>query len=125
MFGTIFEREAATLPKRPRHFVQRLLAIFGLFAIICTTWLLLAGIQPLANNGDLARFSSQVFQILAPLQLILLMFTSTLSGTTSVTHEKDRRTFLLLLMTTLSNWDIVIGKLGSVYSLHGIRCSAD
>jgi len=110
IFGTLFEREAVTLPRRPKHFLYRVISIAGLFIIICTTWLLLAGIQPLVNLGDLARFSSLVFQILAPLQLILVMFVSCLAGCTAVSSEKDKRTFILVLMTTLSNWEIVIGK---------------
>ncbi len=113
IFGTIFEREAVTMPRRPKHFFYRAISVVGLFVVICTTWLLLAGIQPLSNLGDLSRFSSLIFQILAPLQLVLLMFVSCLAGCTAVSHEKDRRTLILLLMTTLSNWEVVFGKVSS------------
>ena len=56
MIGPIFQRETATLPRRGRHFVNRVVFAMMLFAIVCTTWLLLAGIQPVQNAGDLARF---------------------------------------------------------------------
>lgn len=83
------------------------------FGIICTTWLLLAGIQPVQNPGDLARFGVLIFQLIAPFQLIVLMFTAALAGTTAVSHEKDKQTIILLLMTSLTNAEVVLGKVGA------------
>ncbi len=113
MIGPIFQRETATLPRRPRHFVSRVVFALMVFAIICTTWLLLAGIQPVQNPGDLARFGVLIFQLIAPFQLIVLMFTAALAGTTAVSHEKDKQTIILLLMTSLSNSEVVLGKIGA------------
>ncbi len=84
-----------------------------LFAIICTTWLLLAGIQPVQNPGDLARFGVLIFQLIAPFQLIVLLFMAALAGTIAVSHEKDKQTLILLLMTSLSNTELVLGKIGA------------
>ena len=84
-----------------------------LFAILCTTWLLLAGIQPVQNAGDLARFGVLIFQLIAPFQLIVLLFAAALAGSTAVSHEKDKQTLLLLLMTSLSNAEVVLGKIGA------------
>lgn len=84
-----------------------------IFGIICTTWLLLAGIQPVQSAGDLARFGVLIFQLIAPFQLIVLMFTAVLAGTTAVSHEKDRQTLILLLMTSLTNAEVVLGKIGA------------
>ncbi len=84
-----------------------------IFGIICTTWLLLAGIQPVQNSGDLARFGVLIFQLIAPFQLIVLMFTAALAGTTAVSHEKDKQTMILLLMTSLTNSEVVLGKIGA------------
>lgn len=113
MIGPIFQREAATLPRRGRHFVNRVVFAMMLFAIVCTTWLLLAGIQPVQNAGDLARFGVLIFQLIAPFQLIVLLFTAALAGSTAVSHEKDKQTLLLLLMTSLSNAEVVLGKIGA------------
>ncbi len=66
MFGPIFDRETIVLPRRPKHFIARGVFAGALFSIVCTTWLLLAGIQPVRNLGDLARFGTLVFQLLAP-----------------------------------------------------------
>jgi ABC-type transport system involved in multi-copper enzyme maturation permease subunit len=84
--------------------------VSGLFSLICTTWLLLAGIQPIRNLGDLARFGTLVFQFLAPLQLLILAFLSALAGAGVVAHEKDRNTLILLLLTSMSNAEVVVGK---------------
>jgi len=113
MIGPIFQRETVTLPRRGRHFVSRVVFALMLFAIICTTWLLLAGIQPVQNAGDLARFGVLIFQLIAPFQLIVLLFMAALSGTTAVSHEKDKQTLILLLMTSLSNSQVVLGKIGA------------
>lgn len=76
-----------------------------------TAWLVLTGTQLLRDIGDVARFSSGLFQILAPLQMALAMFFSALFTASSVSQEKERRTLILLLMTDLSNCEIVLGKL--------------
>ncbi len=84
-----------------------------LFAIICTTWLLLAGIQPVQNPGDLARFGVLIFQLIGPFQLIVLLFMAALAGTIAVSHEKDKQTLILLLMTSQTNSEMVLGKIGA------------
>jgi len=113
MIGPIFQRETAVLPRRPRHFVSRVVFLVMVFAIISTTWLLLAGVQPVQNAGDLARFGVLIFQLIAPFQLFVLMFLGALAGVIAVSHEKDRQTLTLLLMTSLSNAEVVLGKVGS------------
>lgn len=113
MLGSLFDREALTQPRRVKHFAGRVIFVLALFMIICTAWLLLAGIQPVTSIGSLTRFSSLVFQIIAPFQVIVVMCVATLAGATAVSSEKDKRTFILLLMTSLSNWEIVIGKMSA------------
>lgn len=73
----------------------------------------MAGIQPVQNPGDLAKFGVLIFQLIAPFQLIVLMFTAALAGTTAVSHEKDKQTIILLLMTSLTNAEVVLGKIGA------------
>jgi ABC-type transport system involved in multi-copper enzyme maturation permease subunit len=113
MIGPIFQRETATLPRRSRHFIHRVVFAMMLFGIVCTTWLLLAGIQPVQNAGDLARFGVLIFQLIAPFQMIVLLFTAALAGSSAVSHEKDKQTLILLLMSSLSNTEMVLGKIGA------------
>ncbi len=113
MIGPIFQRELTTLPRRGKHFASRVVFAMMLFAIICTTWLLLAGLQPVQNPGDLARFGVLIFQLIAPFQLIVLLFMAALAGTIAVSHEKDKQTLILLLMTSQTNTEMVLGKIGA------------
>ena len=78
---------------------------------MCTAWLVLAGTQIVRNVQDMARFGSILFLILAPLQLALMTFLAALRSASSVAQEKDKKTMLLLLMTRLSNHELVLGKL--------------
>ncbi|HMO12922.1 MAG TPA: hypothetical protein PKD64_03845 [Pirellulaceae bacterium] len=65
------------------------------------------------NVGDLARFGAILFQVLAPLQLALLVFLTAVRSATNVSVEKDRKTLILLLVTRLSDNELVLGKLFS------------
>ena len=83
----------------------------GLLMLTSTAWLLLTGTQQVRNVGDMARFGATLFQFLAPLQLVLAVFFSALGSASAVAQEKDRRTLVLLLLTNLSNSELVLGKL--------------
>ena len=111
MIGPIFHREIATAPRRPRLFVYRAVYACGLFVLMATAWAVIAGAQQIRCVGDMARFGLILFQIMAPLQIALVIFFAAMSGASNVAQEKDRRTLLLLLMTRLSNSELVLGKL--------------
>lgn len=113
MFGPILAREWLVAPRRIRFYLIRVIFVLVLFSLVCTAWALLAGIQTVRNQGDLARFGVLVFQIVVPLELVVTMFLAAVSAASNVTQEKDRRTLLLLLLTRLSNPQIVLGKLSS------------
>jgi ABC-type transport system involved in multi-copper enzyme maturation permease subunit len=85
--------------------------VAGLLALMTTAWLVLIGTQRVRDVGDLARFGTILFQILAPLQLALAVFFSAMFAASAVAQEKDRRTLVLLLLTRLSNSELVLGKL--------------
>lgn len=109
--GPVFFREAETTPRRPRHYLYRTVYVLALLVLICTAWFVLAGVQIISTVGDMARFGALLFQILAPVQLALITFLAAFGTASAVSQEKDRRTLILLLMTRLSNSELVIGKL--------------
>jgi ABC-type Na+ efflux pump permease subunit len=111
LIGPIFSRELVTAPRRPQHFLYRGVYGTALFVLMCTAWLVLAGTQIIRSVGDMAKFGSILFFILAPLQLALLTFLAALRAASSVALEKDKKTLILLLMTRLSNHELVLGKL--------------
>jgi len=108
--GPVFAREFATAPRRLRFYVGRTAAAAGLLIVLTTAAMLVTGQHEVRHVGDLARFGQRVFPFLAPLQLVLAMLFAGLLTAGSVAQEKDRRTLSLLLMTRLSNADLVLGK---------------
>lgn len=111
LIGPIFTRELAISPRRVKLYVARSAYAMAMLVLISTAWLVLTGTQLVRDVGDLARFGTILFQILAPLQLALAIFFSALLAASDVAHEKDRRTLILLLLTNLSNSELVLGKL--------------
>ncbi len=111
LIGPVFTREVAIAPRRVKFYVGRTAYGLALLLLMATAWLVLTGTQLVRDVGDLARFGGVVFQILAPLQLALAAFFSALLAASEVAHEKDRRTLVLLLLTSLSNTELVLGKL--------------
>jgi ABC-type transport system involved in multi-copper enzyme maturation permease subunit len=92
-------------------FVARSAYVTTLLGLVFTAWLILPGTQAVRTVGDLARFGAILFQVLAPLQLIVAFFVSAVTAASGVTVEKDRRTLILLLLTNLTNGELVLGKL--------------
>jgi ABC-type transport system involved in multi-copper enzyme maturation permease subunit len=111
LVGPVFTRELVTAPRRARLYVARAAYVSALLVLLTTAWQVLAGTQEVRNLGDLARFGATVFAILAPLQLAVVTFFAALSAPSAVAAEKDRQTLTLLLLTHLSNAELVLGKL--------------
>jgi ABC-type transport system involved in multi-copper enzyme maturation permease subunit len=94
-----------------RFYLSRALYVAGLLILVSTAWGLYTGTQNVRTVGDTARFGAAIFQILAVLQLTLALFFGALLTASAVAQEKDRRTLILLLLTHLSNSELVLGKL--------------
>jgi ABC-type transport system involved in multi-copper enzyme maturation permease subunit len=115
VLGPIFAREFVTVPRRDRHHVSRLAILLLLWVIGLTAWQATVGFNRTATLGETARFGLLLFQIFTFVLLTLLLFFSTLSAASTVSQEKDRRTFVLLLLTDMRDYEIVLGKmLGSL-----------
>ena len=109
--GPIFSREVLTLPRQFRHYLIRSGYIGLLFVLLWTASQVTFGFQDVRGISAMAGFGQQVFQILALVQLSLVLFFSLLFTAGNIAQEKDRQTLILLLMTDLSNHEIVLGKL--------------
>lgn len=111
LVGPVFTREIITTPRGLRLYLTRAGYVASLFGLVFTGWLILFGSRQQSGLGDLARFGSAIFTVLAPLQLAVAVAFSALLTAAAVAQEKDRRTLDLLLMTNLSNVELVLGKL--------------
>jgi ABC-type transport system involved in multi-copper enzyme maturation permease subunit len=111
VLGPIFTRELVTVPRRSGHYAART-AMIGLLGILgITTWQATVGFAREATLGETASFGLLLFQIVAFVQLLLTLFFAALSAAGAVSQEKDRRTFVLLLLTDMRDYEIVLGKL--------------
>jgi ABC-type Na+ efflux pump permease subunit len=111
VLGPIFTRELTTVPRRASHYSART-ASLGLLGILgITAWQATVGFTRDATLGETARFGLLLFQIIVFVQLVLLIFFAALSAASAVSQEKDRRTFVLLLITDMYDYEIVLGKL--------------
>jgi hypothetical protein len=111
MLGPIFVREWLTVPRRAGHYVARSAYLGFLWALGLTAWQAIVGWSQPATLGDNSRFGLLLFQIFTGVQFAFLLFFAALSAASAITQEKDRRTFVLLLMTDMRSYEIVLGKL--------------
>src|ERR1700738_1512708 len=109
--GPIIAREVLTAPRPLRFYVARASYVGLLFILMWTAWQSQVGLADVSEIGIIAYFGHLLFRLFVLFQLTLMLFFAPLSAATAVAHEKDRRTFVLLLMTDLSDTEIVLGKL--------------
>jgi ABC-type Na+ efflux pump permease subunit len=84
----------------------------GLLLVLgITIWQAMVGFDRTATLGETAKFGHLVFQLSVFVELVLVMFFAALSAASAVSQEKDRRTFVLLLLTDMADHEIVLGKL--------------
>lgn len=115
VLGPIFAREFVTVPRSERHYTARAVALGGLWTLGLTAWLAASALGPSMTLGESARFGRLLFQIFSFVTLVLCAFFAALTAAGAVAREKDRRTFLLLLLSDLRDSEIVVGKmLGSL-----------
>jgi len=109
--GPVFTREVTIAPRREWTYILRSVYVGLLLLLIVTAWLVISGTQLITDPGDFARFGTMLFQFLAPVQLVLAVFLAAILAAGSVGQEKERGTLLLLLMTRMTNRELVLGKL--------------
>jgi ABC-type transport system involved in multi-copper enzyme maturation permease subunit len=109
--GPIIAREVLTAPRPLRYYLWRASFSCFLFILLWTAWQSVMGWQDVRELGVMARFGGILYVMFAMLQLTLMLFFAPLFTAAAISYEKDRRTFTLLLMTDLSDLEIVLGKL--------------
>ncbi|WP_417382226.1 ABC transporter permease [Gimesia sp.] len=108
----IFVREALTSPRQLKHYLIRSGYVAAVFILIFTAGQTILGTQQIQTTtiGEFARLGNLIFQMIAFLQLLLVLFFTLLFSASSIAQEKDRGTLILLLMTELKDRELVSGK---------------
>lgn len=109
--GPLFTREVLTAPRQWKHFLLRAGYVAAFAILVYTAGQATFGFQKVRNVGDVARFGSYVFSLVAVVQLSLVIAAALLFSANIVAQEKDKRTLVLLLMTDLHSAELVLGKL--------------
>jgi len=111
----ILIREALTSPRQFRHYLIRSGYVAAVFLLIFTAGQTILGTQQIQTTtiGEFARLGNLIFQMIAFLQLLLILFFTLLFSAGSIAQEKDRGTLILLLMTELKDRELVSGKIQS------------
>jgi ABC-type transport system involved in multi-copper enzyme maturation permease subunit len=104
-------REVLVSPRPLRYYLWRASFACFLFILLWTSWQYIIGWTDVRELGVVARFGGILYMMFAMLQLTLMLFFAPLFTAAAVSYEKDRRTLNLLLMTDLSDLEIVLGKL--------------
>ncbi len=111
LIGPVFSRELVTAPRR--------MAVLCCAGHVCGGFVgadlyrlaVAAGNATSAERGGHGAVWDGVVSVSPPLQLVLAIFFSAMASASAVAQEKDRRTLELLLLTNLSNSELVLGKL--------------
>jgi ABC-type transport system involved in multi-copper enzyme maturation permease subunit len=111
--GAVLERELRIAPRSRAMYIARAVYAGMLLLIVATCWLVVTGTQSIETAGETGRFAATLLRILAPLQLVLASLAAAAVSAVSVTSEKDRRTLELLLVSSLTDAEIVLGKLAA------------
>lgn len=124
--GPILVREWLTTPRRFRFHALRAGYPALLFVLLWTAWQALIGFERPATLGETSRFAAVAFPLLALIQLALVLFSGSLHGAGTVAIEKERKTFVLLLVTRMTSAEIVVDKFLSalLHSLVALAASA-
>lgn len=109
--GPVFTREAMTAPRGARFYAVPAVAVGTLLCLLWTYWQIVTGSQPSQTAGMSARFGSEVFALLAPLEMAVAMLMAAVLTSAAVAQEKDRKTLILLLLSRLTNSELVLGRL--------------
>jgi ABC-type transport system involved in multi-copper enzyme maturation permease subunit len=125
--GPVFAFEWLRASRRWQLYAGRSLFVLLLFAALLVTWISKIGLQPytvsLRQNANIGEF---IFYAIVGTQLALVLLAAPAATASSVCLDKARGTLIHLMVTDLSNGEIVFGKLGARFLpvLGLVACSA-
>lgn len=111
--GPLLTREAVTAPRHPKLFLIRAGYLAALVVLMYTAGQATFERRPVLTLGDSSAFGRFLFDLFAMVQLTLASAAALLFCSSNVSQEKDKRTLVLLLMTDLTNFELVAGKLAA------------
>ena len=96
--------------RRTRHLYLRV-GYLSILLLVVLSSLVISMSAPSASLTELAKGASQTFALASMAQLALMCFLAPVFTAGAITQERDAQTFSILLVTPLSNAQIVFGSL--------------
>jgi ABC-type transport system involved in multi-copper enzyme maturation permease subunit len=109
--GPLFALEMLTSARRTRYFIVRVLYASVLFFALFCTYLSYSQNHYLSDRALIAAFAWSFFGIFSMLQLLAVAALGPAMAAGTIAQERERRTIEYLFASTLSNAEIVLGKL--------------
>lgn len=115
--GPIFGKELRQMARRKRSYVLRFSYLGVLLIILTFTWLVYRDSYSYYGSGVVMQAQRQgemghaFFAVFAIFSVVAMHLTGPILTSTAIGSERLRRTFDTLLMTPISAWQLVTGKL--------------
>ena len=109
--GPMFSLEMVTSARRTRYFIVRVLYAGVLFFALFCTYMSASHDNGLSDRASIAAFTWEFFVIFSIMQLLAVVTLGPAMAAGTIAQERERRTIEYLFASTLSNAEIVLGKL--------------
>jgi ABC-type transport system involved in multi-copper enzyme maturation permease subunit len=109
--GPLFALEMVTSARRTRYFIVRVLYAAVLFFALFCTYSSFNERSGLSDRALIAQFAWFFFGVFSWLQLLAVAAIGPAMAAGTIAQERERRTIEYLFASTLSNAEIVLGKL--------------
>jgi ABC-type transport system involved in multi-copper enzyme maturation permease subunit len=109
--GPLFALEMVTSARRTRYFIVRVLYAAVLFFALCCTYSSYNERGGMSDRALIAQFAWIFFGIFSWLQMLAVAALGPAMAAGTIAQERERRTIEYLFASTLSNAEIVLGKL--------------
>jgi ABC-type transport system involved in multi-copper enzyme maturation permease subunit len=111
--GPVFAYESLINARRWQVYAGRALLVGSLLVAMMLVWLNRAGRTEFRSLAELARFGQVVFMAIMGTELVLVLMVAPAAAAGAICQDKTRGTLTHLLLTDLSDSEIVLGKLAA------------
>ena len=122
--GPVFASEWLTSTRRRQFYAARVLFVGLMLAALSCVWVSQVAGRRLATISELARVGQSFFGAIVFTQLIMVLVAAPASTAGVICQDKMRGNLVFLLVTDLSDAEVVLGKLAArLVSIVGMTCS--
>ena len=111
--GPVFAYESLTASRRWQVYAGRALLVFGLLAALALVWSSQIASVADVSLHDLARVGHAFYTAMMGVQLVLVLLVAPAATAGAICQDKGRGGLVHLLLTDLSDAEIVLGKLAA------------